>query len=323
MAKRKTTIKKLAKRATQNSTSNGNAKSTPTRLSVLKTYKMYIGGAFPRTESGRYYKLQNNSNTLIANMCLGSRKDFRNAVVAARKAQGSWASRTAYNRSQILYRIAEMLEERRDQFIATLTDLGYTTKQAEREVDATVDRAVHYAGWADKYQQIFSAVNPVASAHFNFSVLEPMGVVATFAPEKNGLLGLASAIFPAICGGNSVVILASEKEATAAINFAEVLHTSDLPGGVVNILTGNRAELIDHFATHKDVNAFVYYGNNQADKKAIQTQAADNLKRSIFIDEVDLFLNYHESPYRILATTETKTTWHPIASDMTGGGGAY
>lgn len=323
MAKRKATVKTLAKKVTQNGTANGNTKSTSLRLAVQKTYKLYIGGKFPRTESGRYYKLKNNSNTLIANMCLGSRKDFRNAVVVARKAQGSWASRTAYNRSQILYRIAEMLEERRDQFITTLTNLGYTTKQASQEVDATVDRAVHYAGWADKYQAIYSSVNPVASAHFNFSVLEPMGVVAIFAPETNGLLGLASAIFPAICGGNSVVVLASEKEATAAINFAEVLHTSDLPGGVVNILTGNRAELLDHFATHKDVNAFVYYGNKKADKKAIQIQSADNLKRPIFIDEADLFKNYHESPYRILATTETKTTWHPIASDMTGGGGAY
>ena len=321
MAKSKSTIKTLARKATQNGSTNGNG--TPLRLSVQKTYKMYIGGAFPRTESGRYYKLKNNSNTLIANMCLGSRKDFRNSVVAARKAQGKWASRTAYNRSQILYRIAEMLEERRDQFIATLTDLGHTAKEAAREVDATVDRAVHYAGWADKYQQIFSSVNPVASAHFNFSGLEAMGVIAIFAPEQHGLLGLASAIFPAICGGNSVVVLASEKEATAAINFAEVLHTSDLPGGVVNILTGNRGELRDHFATHKDVNAFVYYGNNKADKKAIQTFSADNLKRPIIIEKRNLFSNYHESPYRILATTETKTTWHPIASDMTGGGGAY
>ena len=321
MAKSKSTIKTLARKATQNGSTNGNG--TPLRLSVQKTYKMYIGGAFPRTESGRYYKLKNNSNTLIANMCLGSRKDFRNSVVAARKAQGKWASRTAYNRSQILYRIAEMLEERRDQFIATLTDLGHTAKEAAREVDATVDRAVHYAGWADKYQQIFSSVNPVASAHFNFSGLEAMGVIAIFAPEQHGLLGLASAIFPAICGGNSVVVLASEKEATAAINFAEVLHTSDLPGGVVNILTGNRGELRDHFATLKDVNAFVYYGNNKEDKKAIQTFSADNLKRPIFIEKRNLFSNYHESPYRILATTETKTTWHPIASDMTGGGGAY
>jgi len=256
-------------------------------------------------------------------MCLGSRKDFRNAVVAARGAQGKWASRTAYNRSQILYRIAEMLEERSEQFEDTLTALGNSTKEARMEVNTTIDRAVHYAGWADKYQQIFSAVNPVASAHFNFSVLEPMGVVAIFAPEKQGLLGLASAIFPAICSGNSVVVLASTKEATAAINFAEVLHTSDLPGGVVNILTGSRSELLDHFATHKDVNAFVYYGNNKADKKAIQELAADNLKRSVFLPQNNLYDDYHESPYRILATTETKTTWHPIAQDMTGGGGAY
>jgi len=323
MAKRKATIKKLAKEATSNQNTNGNGTAARTRLLVQKTYKLYIGGAFPRTESGRYYKLLDNDNTLIANMCLGSRKDFRNAVVVARGAQGKWASRTAYNRSQILYRIAEMLEERSEQFVDTLMAIGYTKKQASQEVAATVDRAVHYAGWADKYQQIFSAVNPVASAHFNFSVLEPMGVVAAFAPEKHGLLGLASAIFPAICGGNSIVVLASTKEATAAINFAEVLHTSDLPGGVVNILTGNRSELRDHFATHKDVNAFVYFGTNKADKKAIQELAADNLKRPIFLPQDNLFDDYHESPYRILATTETKTTWHPIAQDMTGGGGAY
>lgn len=321
MAKSKNTTKKIA--AAAKADANGNGAYHTTRLSVLKTYKMYIGGKFPRTESGRYYKLFNNNNTLIANMCLGSRKDFRNSVVAARGAQGKWASRTAYNRSQILYRMAEMLEGRRDQFVDELMALGSSKAEAEQEVNATVDRAVYYAGWADKYLQIFSNVNPVASAHFNFSVLEPMGVVAVFAPETHGLLGLATAIFPAICGGNAVVVLAGEKIATPAISFAEVLHTSDLPGGVVNILTGKRSELQEYFASHKDVNAFVVYGKDKATQKEIQITATDNLKRPVFIKNADLYDGFHETPYRILATQETKTTWHPIATDMTGGGGAY
>lgn len=317
----KTTSKKLAKSAAD--ASNGNGRYNPVRLSVLKTYKLYIGGKFPRTESGRYYKLHNNKDTLIANMCLSSRKDFRNAVVAARGAQGKWASRTAYNRSQILYRIAEMLEGRRNQFVEELMALGSSEKAATAEVEATIDRAICFAGWADKFQPIFSQVNPVASSHFNFSVPEPMGVVAIFAPETDGLLGLATAILPAICGGNAVVVLAGEKVATPAISFAEVLHTSDLPGGVVNILTGNRAELQSHFASHKDVNAFVGYGIDKKSKKAIQELATDNLKRLVFVDNKALMDTYHDAPYRITHLQETKTTWHPIATDMTGGGGAY
>jgi acyl-CoA reductase-like NAD-dependent aldehyde dehydrogenase len=295
-------------------------------LDVRKTYKIYIGGQFPRTESGRFYKLNTPKGELLANMCLSSRKDFRNAVVAARKAYGGWAGRTAYNRSQILYRIAEMLEGRREQFVAELVALGSSSAQAQEEVQVAIDRLVHYAGWADKYQQLFSSVNPVASSHFNFSVLEPMGVVSIFAPEESGLLGLVSVVAPTICGGNACVVLASEARATAAVSFAEVLHTSDLPGGVVNILTGTRKELVEHFATHMDVNAFWYcsVGGDEAEATAVQRLATKNLKRVIVQDAATDWASAKvQNPYLIQQFQETKTTWHPIAHDMTGGGGAY
>ena len=228
------------------------------RVPVAKTYKIYIGGQFPRTESGRYFALTKHDGTVIANMCRGSRKDFRNAVVAARNAQSSWAAASAYLRGQILYRIAEMLEGRREQFIAELVLQGVTKRKAEAEVDASTDRLIYYAGWSDKYQQIFSAVNPVASSHFNFSVLEPTGVVSILAPDDSGLLGLVSNIAPVIVGGNSCVVLASETLPLCAVSFAEVLHASDVPAGVVNILTGFREELTGQFASHMDVNAVIY-----------------------------------------------------------------
>ena len=217
------------------------------RLAVAKTYKIYIGGKFPRTESARYYPLEDKKGNVIANICRGSRKDFRNAMVAARSAQAGWAKASAYLRGQILYRIAEMLEGRREQFVAELRLQGVAARAAEKEVDASIDRLVYFAGWADKYQQVFSSVNPVSSAHFNFSVLEPTGVVAILAPENSGLLGLVSNIAPAIVGGNSCVVLASESQPLCAVSFAEVLHASDVPGGVVNILTGYRSELSGHF----------------------------------------------------------------------------
>ncbi|MDH5619868.1 MAG: aldehyde dehydrogenase family protein, partial [Gammaproteobacteria bacterium] len=219
-----------------------------TRIPVAKTYKIYIGGKFPRTESGRYFPLEDRNGEVIANMCRGSRKDFRNAVVAARGAQAGWAKASAYLRGQILYRIAEMLEGRRDQFIGELKLQGATQRAAEQEVDLSIDRLIYFAGWADKYQQVFSAVNPVSSAHFNFSVLEPTGVVSILAPDDSSLLGLVSNIAPAIAGGNSCVVLASESKPLCAVSFAEVLHASDVPGGVVNILTGFRAELVEQFA---------------------------------------------------------------------------
>ena len=278
----------------------------------MKTYKMYIGGQFPRTESGRYFKLQNAEGKLIANICQGSRKDFRNAVVAARKAFSGWAGRTAYNRGQILYRMAEMLEGRKGQFEEELMQLGYSSKDASQEVRASIDRLVYYAGWSDKYQQIFSSVNPVASSHFNFSVLEPMGVIAAFAPENQGLLGLVSLIAPVICGGNSIIILASKSNPISAVSFAEVLQTSDLPGGVVNILTGDRDELASHFSSHKDVNAMIYCGPKGKELAEIQAQSTHNLKRVIQYDYSDWMAEDCQSPYFIADFQETKTTWHPI-----------
>ncbi|MCS7034714.1 MAG: aldehyde dehydrogenase family protein [Phycisphaerae bacterium] len=281
------------------------------RLPVLKTYKIFIGGKFPRTESGRYYLLKNGRGEPLANVCLCTRKDFRDAVVAARNAQTDWARRSAYNRSQILYRIAEMLEGRSAQFVDELVLCGATSAAAVKEVQTAIDRVLYYAGWCDKYQQVFSSVNPVASSHFNFSILEPVGVVAAVAPEKPGLLGLISITLPAICGANTVVALASYRMPLPAVTFAEVLATSDLPGGVVNILTGTRHELVEHFASHMDVNALIHCGSDAAERKLIQEKAAQNVKRLITHDR-NWFDEQAQSPYFILDLQEIKTTWHPI-----------
>lgn len=288
------------------------------RLNVLKTYKIYIGGQFPRTESGRYYQLLNKKSESVANVCLSSRKDFRNAVVAARSAFTGWSGKTAFNRSQILYRIAEMLEGRKTQFIEELTSQGITAKAAELEVLQSIDRLVHYAGWCDKYPQLFSSVNPVASSHFNFSVPEPTGVVTVIAPEESGLLGLVSVIAPIICGGNTCVVLASNSLPLCAITFAEVLATSDLPGGVVNILTGTSKELHSHFSSHMDVNAVVYCRNNQDELKVISENASLNVKRS-FNWFKDWTKDESQNPYLILDLQEIKTTWHPIENIGIGG----
>jgi hypothetical protein len=289
------------------------------RLEVLKTYKIYIGGNFPRTESGRFYTLKNKANKVIANMCLSSRKDFRNAVVAARGAFGGWSGRAAFNRSQILYRIAEMLEARRGQFIEELQLQGSTAKSATTEVDLSIDRLVYYAGWADKYQALFGTINPVASSHFNFSVPEPTGVVAIVAPEENSLIGLISAIAPVIVGGNTCIVLASETRPLCSVTFAEVLATSDLPGGVVNILTGKRSELLLHMSSHMDVNAITYYGNEPADIKLINEQAAVNIKRVFVHSKGNTTDEKAQGPYHILDLQEIKTTWHPIENIGVGG----
>lgn len=291
------------------------AASSGGRLGVLKTYKLYIGGKFPRTESGRFYKLTSPDGRVLANVCQGSRKDFRNAVVAARAAQSGWAKATAYLRGQIVYRIAEMLEGRTSQFVSELVQQGADPSEAQAEVAAAIDRLVYYAGWSDKYQQVFSSVNPVASCHFNFSILEPTGVVALLAPEAGkgaSLLGLISTIIPAIVGGNSVVALASTSKPLCAISFAEVLATSDLPGGVVNLITGERGELASHFASHMDVNATVYCGEFGDTLAKLRTEAAANVKRVIHHDRADWFPAVAQSPYAILDTQEVKTTWHPI-----------
>ena len=212
------------------------------RLDVQKTYKLYIGGKFPRTESGRYFLVSDNDGNHHSNLCLASRKDVRNAVVAARMAQHSWGQTTALNRGQILYRIAEMLEGRKEQFIQELQAVGNSKNQAKKEVTEAIDRWVYYAGWSDKYQQVFSAVNPVSSQHFNFSTLEPMGVVSAIAPDRQGLLGLTSIIAPTIVGANTMVVLASESEPMCSISLAEVIHASDVPAGVVNILTRKKSQ---------------------------------------------------------------------------------
>ena len=288
------------------------AKRGKQRLAVAKTYKIYINGKFPRTESGRYFPLEDRKGNVIANICRGSRKDFRNAVVAARGAVSGWSGATAYLRGQILYRIAELLEGRHDQFVTELVLQGVSKRKAKNEVNATVDRLIYYAGWADKYQQVFSSVNPVASSHFNFSVLEPTGVVSMLAPEESGLLGLVSNIAPAIVGGNTCVVLASESMPLCAISFAEVLHASDVPGGVVNILTGFREELTTHFASHMDVNAIVYCDGDVDVATSVQIEAAENMKRVISRVDAEWVGDNGQSPYFIRDTQETKTTWHPI-----------
>lgn len=287
------------------------------RIEVLKTYKLYIGGKFPRTESGRYYAPKGKNGKILGNICQASRKDFREAVVAARPAQAKWAAATAFNRSQILYRIGEMLEGRRAQFENELQLQGSTAAAAKNEVAAAIDQCVYYAGWCDKYLQVFSSVNPVSSAHFNFSIYQPTGVVAAVAPEKSGLAGLLGTLLPIIAGGNSCVILASESKPLCAITLAEVLATSDLPGGVVNILTGSRSELLSQFATHKDVNALVASDLNDEDQTLVRKSATDNLKRVILRKDDPAKT---ESPYSILPSQEIKTTWHPIESSISSGG---
>lgn len=281
------------------------------RLEVLKTYKIYIGGQFPRTESGRYYSPLDSKGKPLGNICLSSRKDVRNAVVAARKAFGGWSERAAFNRGQILYRIAEMLEGRRDQFIAELTRQGSTKAKAEAEVDLSIDRIVYYAGWCDKYVQVLSAVNPVASSHFNFSVPEPTGVVGVIAPQDSSLIGLVSLILPVITGGNTCVVIASEKMPLCAVTFAEVLNSSDVPGGVINILTGTNKELCDTLATHMDVNAVIYGGSEDAMFKKIQEASVVNVKRA-YRYKNDWMKNEAQDLYMIGDLQEIKTTWHPI-----------
>lgn len=292
------------------------------RLEVLKTYKIYIGGQFPRTESGRYYIPENAAGNKLANVCLSSRKDFRDAVVAARAAFGGWSSRAAFNRGQILYRMAEMLEGRKVQFIDELVQQDSSRSKAEKEVNLAIDRLIYYAGWCDKFQQIFSAVNPVASSHFNFSVPEPTGVVSIIAPQEDSLIGLVSVMAPVIVGGNTCVILASSDKPLCAVSFAEVLHSSDLPGGVVNILTGKVAELAPWFVDHMDVNATIYCEKDTDIKKMIREKSAMNLKRVTFYDEVNWLVPQGQSPYYIMDCQEIKTTWHPV-ENIAGAGGAY
>jgi acyl-CoA reductase-like NAD-dependent aldehyde dehydrogenase len=320
------TIKKSSLTISENGLSKGTSseekKISSKRLEVLKTYKIYIGGQFPRTESGRYYIATNAGGKKLANVCLSSRKDFRDAVVAARGAFGGWSGRAAFNRSQILYRMAEMLEGRKAQFIDELIQQDSSKRKAEREVNVAIDRLIYYAGWCDKFQQLFSAVNPVATSHFNFSVPEPTGVVAIIAPQKDSLLGLVSVIAPVIAGGNTCVVLASETKPLCSVTFAEVLNSSDLPGGVVNILTGKLSELAAWFVDHMDVNATIYCENDSTVQKMMQEKSAMNLKRVFFYNKVNWYTEEGQSPYFIMDTQEIKTTWHPV-ENIAGAGGGY
>jgi acyl-CoA reductase-like NAD-dependent aldehyde dehydrogenase len=283
-----------------------------TRLDVKKTYKLYIGGTFPRSESGRSYAVTTGDGGFLANAAQASRKDARDAVVAARAAVGGWSGATAYNRGQVLYRVAEMLEGRRDQFVREVRDAeGLGADAAVDIVDAAIDRWVWYAGWSDKFAQVDGAANPVAGPYFNFSVPEPTGVVAAVAPQASSLLGLVSVVAPIVVSGNTVVVVASQERPLPAITLSEVLATSDLPGGVINVLTGVTAELTPHLAGHMDVNAIDLTGVAPEDAVELETAAAENVKRvhRAPASEPD----WHATPdlRRILAFTETKTVWHP------------
>jgi acyl-CoA reductase-like NAD-dependent aldehyde dehydrogenase len=284
------------------------------RIAVRKTYKLYIGGAFPRSESGRSYVVSDPAGGFLANAALASRKDARDAVVAARKAFAGWSGATAYNRGQVLYRVAEVLEGRRAQFAEEVRQAtGMRVKDAFAEVDTAVDRWVWYAGWADKIAQVRGGANPVAGPYFNFSLPEPTGVVAVLAPQVgpgSALLGLVSVIAPAITGGNTVVAVASEKYPLPAVTLSEVLATSDVPGGVVNVLTGRVAEIAPWLASHMDVNAIDLTGAPGALADDLAVAAADNLKRVVRPPAADWAAD--PGVDRMFSYLETKTVWHPI-----------
>jgi len=281
------------------------------RLAVRKTYKLYIGGAFPRSESGRSYPVSDPSGRLLAHAAQASRKDARDAVTAARKAFAGWSGTTAYNRGQVLYRIAEMLEGRREQFVAEIMAAeGCPPEDAGAQVDAAIDRWVWYAGWSDKYAQVVGGANPVAGPYFNFSLPEPSGVVAIIAPQESSLLGFVSVVAPALTTGNTVVVLASSPRPLPAVSLTEALATSDLPGGVLNLLTGSVAELARWLASHRDVNCLDLTGVEPADRVALAQAAADNVKR--VLSPAALELTAEPGLSRLAAFVETKTVWHPL-----------
>ncbi|POX54530.1 aldehyde dehydrogenase [Streptomyces sp. Ru72] len=288
-------------------------KSEQQRLTVFKTYKLYVGGKFPRSESGRVYEVTDSKGNWLANAPLSSRKDARDAVVAARKAFGAWSGATAYNRGQVLYRVAEMLEGRREQFVREVADAeGLSKSKAAAVVDATIDRWVWYAGWTDKIAQVIGGANPVAGPYFNLSSPEPTGVVAVLAPQESSFLGLVSVVAPVIATGNTAIVVASEKAPLPALSLGEVLATSDVPGGVVNVLSGRTAEIAAPLAAHQDVNAIDLAGADEVLAKELEIAAADNLKRVLRPQAVD----YFETPgiERMTAFLETKTVWHPTGS---------
>lgn len=285
------------------------------RIDVRKTYKLYIGGAFPRSESGHSYEVTDAKGRFVANAAKASRKDARDAVVAARKAFGGWAGKTAYNRGQILYRIAEVMEDRRPQFVEALrSSEGLTPARANAALDAAIDRLVWYAGWADKITQVVGSANPVAAPYFNLSSPEPTGVVAIVAPQESSLLGLVSVVAPVIVSGNTCVVLASAERPLAAVTFAEVLATSDVPGGVVNILTGPWAEPAKWLASHMDVNALDLTGcaGHAEEATALEAAAADNLKRVRRAPVAEPDWATEPGLDEMTWVLETKTVWHPI-----------
>ena len=288
------------------------------RLGVRKTYKLFIGGEFPRTESGRSYEVYAARGEPLANACRGTRKDIRDAVRAARKVQPEWATKTAFNRSQVLYRIAELMEGRRDQFVAeVIAAEGVGRRRAARLVDAAIDRWVWYAGWADKFPQVLGNVNPVGGSYFNFSIPEPTGVVGIVAAEDSSLLGLVSRLAPIIVSGNAAVVLASQTRPLPAITLSEVIATSDVPGGVVNVITGLRRELVSHLASHMDVNALDGFGLDASAVTAVEEAATDNVKRFARpptggLNGYDWLSATAQSPYLIGEFVEIKTVWHPI-----------
>ncbi|WP_149185046.1 aldehyde dehydrogenase family protein [Streptomyces sp. TRM49041] len=299
--------------------------SESNRLSVFKTYKLYVGGKFPRSESGRVYEVQDHKDKWLANAPLSSRKDARDAVVAARKAFGGWSGTTAYLRGQILYRVAEMMEGRKGQFVREVAAAeGLSKSKAADVVEAAVDRWVWYAGWTDKVSQVVGGANPVAGPYFNLSTPEPTGVVAVLAPQDSSLLGLVSVLAPVIATGNTAVVVASEKAPLPALSLAEVLATSDVPGGVVNILSGRTAEIATPLAAHQDVNAVDLTGAGPELARDLEIAAADNLKRVLRPQAVDGAADWTADPGtgRLTAFLETKTVWHPTGS-LGASGSAY
>ena len=276
------------------------------RIDVKKTYKLYIGGAFPRSESGRSYEVNNSKGVFIANPSQASRKDLRDAVVAARAAQAGWSGATSFNRAQILYRVAEIMEGRTSQFVDEIVALeGLTPAAAKKQVEEAIDLWVWYSGWCDKISTIYGATNPVSGSFYNFTTPEAMGVVGVFAPQKSSLLGVVQSLAPVLAAGNTAILVASEKFPLPAISLSEVLATSDIPGGVVNILTGITAELAPWMASHMDVDAIDASGLSATQEKEARLEGVENLKR-IFAFKGD------QTPQRVLAFMENKTVWHPI-----------
>lgn len=284
------------------------------RLQVQKTYKLFIGGKFVRGENGRVLSARASDGSVIANYCRASRKDFRDAVIAARKAVAGWSKQSAYLRGQILYRAAEMLEMREEELQREVARTNGRSPAKRREARAAVDRLVHYAGWTDKFSQIFSSVNPVASSHFNFTLPEPTGVVVVLCPDAAPLLALVSLVAPVILAGNSAIVLASSTHPLPALTFSEIIATSDLPAGVVNVLAGDRAELAPYFASHMDVNAIVDASGDDKISRELQRGGQLNVKRYVRrdLEAAEWRTAKAENPYWILDTVEMKTAWHPI-----------